>query len=89
MKCPVCGKEMVEKDFGVEVHVCENGCKGIWFDRGALAKLDEKNESEGQRRKRHPVSSEQRWAKGSNPLPNLFHPHALAQIQEGQGSQCG
>ncbi len=47
MKCPVCGKEMVEKDFGVEVHVCENGCKGIWFDRGALAKLDEKNEGAG------------------------------------------
>ena len=47
MKCPVCGKEMVEKDFGVEVQVCENGCKGIWFDRGALGKLDEKSEGVG------------------------------------------
>lgn len=39
---------MVEKDFGnVTVDVCENGCKGIWFDWAELIKLDEKNEGFG------------------------------------------
>src|SRR6266480_2257052 len=47
MKCPVCGKEMVTENFGVNVNVCENGCKGIWFDQGELAMLDEKNEGLG------------------------------------------
>ena len=36
---------MVEKDFGsVSVDVCENGCKGIWFDWGELKDLDESHE---------------------------------------------
>jgi len=36
---------MVEEDFGdVQVDVCKNGCKGIWFDWGELKRLDEKNE---------------------------------------------
>ena len=48
MKCPVCQTEMVEKDFGgVMVDVCENGCKGIWFDWFELEKLDESNEGMG------------------------------------------
>ncbi len=47
MQCPVCGKEMVSEDFGVDVDVCENGCKGIWFDWGKLAMLDQKNEGVG------------------------------------------
>ena len=47
MKCPVCGKEMVTENFGVNVDVCENGCKGIWFDQGELMMLDEKNEGLG------------------------------------------
>ncbi|MDD4202511.1 MAG: zf-TFIIB domain-containing protein [Candidatus Omnitrophica bacterium] len=48
MNCPACNKEMVEKDFGgVAVDVCENGCKGIWFDWFELMKLDEKNEGMG------------------------------------------
>ena len=47
MKCPVCGKEMVTENFGVNVNVCENGCKGIWFDQAELAMLDEKNEGLG------------------------------------------
>lgn len=46
MKCPVCQKEMAEKDFGgVKVNVCENGCKGVWLDWFELSKLDEKNEN--------------------------------------------
>jgi len=48
MKCPVCGKQMVEKDFGpARVDVCENGCKGMWFDWTELRQLDEKNEGMG------------------------------------------
>ena len=47
MKCPVCGKEMVQESFGVNVDVCENGCKGIWFDQGELRMLDEENEGLG------------------------------------------
>jgi Zn-finger nucleic acid-binding protein len=40
---------MVAKDFGgVTVHVCENGCKGIWFDWLGLSKLDKTNEGVGQ-----------------------------------------
>ena len=45
MNCPVCGILMIEKDFGsVCVDVCENGCKGIWFDWGQLKDLDESHE---------------------------------------------
>lgn len=48
MNCPVCHREMMEKDFGgVKVGVCSNGCKGIWFDWLELSKLDEKNEGLG------------------------------------------
>ena len=48
MNCPVCKNEMVEKDFGgVMVDVCENGCKGIWFDWLELEKLDETGEGLG------------------------------------------
>ena len=47
MKCPVCGQEMVRENFGIEVDVCEHGCKGIWFDQGELARLDEKDEGFG------------------------------------------
>src|SRR5947208_16499603 len=47
MKCPVCSKEMASENFGVNVDVCEDGCKGIWFDQGKLAMLDEKNEGLG------------------------------------------
>jgi len=48
MNCPVCGKLMVEEDFGdVLVDVCKNGCKGIWFDWGELEQVDEKNEGLG------------------------------------------
>lgn len=47
MKCPVCNKEMVQENFGVNVDICENGCKGIWFDQGELWMLDEKDEGLG------------------------------------------
>ncbi len=48
MICPVCSTEMVEEDFGgMNVDVCKNGCKGVWFDWFELSKLDEKNEGLG------------------------------------------
>ncbi len=48
MNCPVCSNEMIEKDFGgVLVDVCENGCKGMWFDWMELGKLDEQHEGAG------------------------------------------
>ncbi|MCK4994005.1 MAG: zf-TFIIB domain-containing protein [Candidatus Omnitrophica bacterium] len=48
MNCPVCQKEMVVEDFGgVNIDVCKDGCKGMWFDWMELAKLDEQNEGLG------------------------------------------
>lgn len=48
MKCPACGVEMIEEDFGgVKVDVCKNGCKGIWFDWFELSRLDENSEGFG------------------------------------------
>lgn len=49
MDCPVCSKSMTQKNLGgVTVQVCAEGCKGIWFECGELAKLDEVNEGVGQ-----------------------------------------
>ena len=48
MICPVCKKNMIEQDFGgLNVDVCKDGCKGIWFDWSELTKLDETNEGLG------------------------------------------
>ncbi|MBN2455694.1 MAG: zf-TFIIB domain-containing protein [Sedimentisphaerales bacterium] len=48
MNCPVCNGVMTEKNFGgVTVNICEDGCKGIWFDWMELSKLDEENEGFG------------------------------------------
>lgn len=47
MKCPVCAKEMVLEDFGLKVEVCEDGCKGIWFDHSELERLDQVGEGMG------------------------------------------
>jgi len=47
MKCPVCSKDMAAKNFGIQVDICEDGCKGIWFDQGELKMLDEKDEGLG------------------------------------------
>ena len=48
MNCPACGALMVEEDFGgVQVDVCRNGCRGIWFDWGELKELDENHEGFG------------------------------------------
>jgi Zn-finger nucleic acid-binding protein len=48
MNCPVCEKLMAEEDFGgVQVDVCRDGCKGIWFDWLELVRLDENSEGAG------------------------------------------
>jgi Zn-finger nucleic acid-binding protein len=47
MKCPACSKEMSQEDFGLKVQVCENGCKGIWFDHSELEQLDQVGEGMG------------------------------------------
>jgi hypothetical protein len=38
---------MAQENFGVKVQVCENGCKGMWFDQGELSQLDANNEGAG------------------------------------------
>jgi len=38
---------MVQEDFGLKVEVCEDGCKGIWFDHSELEKLDQVGEGMG------------------------------------------
>ena len=48
MKCPACQKEMTEQDFGSDrVDVCEQGCRGIWFDWRELMEVDESGEGHG------------------------------------------
>ena len=48
LTCPVCKKTMVDQDFGgVKVHVCVNGCKGLFFDWLQMQKLDHKNQGFG------------------------------------------
>ncbi|MFA5261544.1 MAG: zf-TFIIB domain-containing protein, partial [Candidatus Omnitrophota bacterium] len=50
MKCPACSNELelmtVE---GLSVDVCRNGCGGIWFDNFELKRVDERNESAGEK----------------------------------------
>ena len=49
MQCPVCQKELVERDFGgVKVDVCKDGCKGLWLGWMELGKLDQNNEGLGE-----------------------------------------
>ena len=40
MICPRCQKDLVEKNVhGVELDFCENGCEGIWFDKGEFKQI--------------------------------------------------
>lgn len=48
MNCPVCGKPMVEEDFGgVMIDYCKNGCHSMWFDWMEIVRLDETDEGFG------------------------------------------
>lgn len=50
MNCPACKnimKEITVED--ITVDICQNGCGGIWFDRFELKKVDEPQESAGEK----------------------------------------
>lgn len=41
--CPACSVPMSQQDFAnIIADLCVSGCRGIWFDRGELQKLDHK-----------------------------------------------
>ena len=49
MKCPACGRELVEMVAGgITVDVCKGGCGGVWFDNFELQKVDNHSESSGE-----------------------------------------
>lgn len=92
MKCPVCGKDMIQENFGVNVDVCENGCKGIWFDQGELRMLDEKNEGLGaalEAALRNPRNNEGK--RGQIKCPKCFlpmHIHKYKRAKEVNVDEC-
>lgn len=46
--CPVCGCEMVkvfDKENGINIDICLNGCGGIFFDNREFEKFDESHEN--------------------------------------------
>ena len=46
--CPACGKEMVkvfDKEKGINIDICLNGCGGILFDNREFEKFDESHEN--------------------------------------------
>ncbi|MGB2630619.1 MAG: zf-TFIIB domain-containing protein [Candidatus Omnitrophota bacterium] len=93
MKCPICGNEMVEKDFGgVMVDACENGCKGMWFDWFELSKLDEKNEGFGEALKEamnHPRVNDEDRGKINCPRCGIpMHAHRYQSSKEVNVDEC-
>src|SRR5205823_9860723 len=92
MKCPVCGKEMVTENFGVNVDVCENGCKGIWFDQRKLVMLDEKNEGLGaalEAALRYPRNNDGRRAAIECPKCSIpMHAHEYNRAKEVNVDEC-
>lgn len=92
MKCPVCGKEMVQENFGVKVQVCENGCKGIWFDQGELAQLDANNAGAGaalENALRHPRANDGKRGPINCPKCAIpMHTHKYKRDQEVNVDEC-
>jgi Zn-finger nucleic acid-binding protein len=92
MKCPVCSKEMVQENFGVNVDVCENGCKGIWFDQGELRRLDENNEGLGaalEQALRYPRSNDGQRGQLTCPKCAIpMHTHKYKRDQEVNVDEC-
>ncbi len=92
MKCPVCGEEMVQENLGVNVDVCETGCKGMWFDQDELVMLDENNEGLGaalENALRHPRSND--GARGPIDCPKCaipLHTHAYRGDREVRVDEC-
>ncbi|HTA16158.1 MAG TPA: zf-TFIIB domain-containing protein [bacterium] len=92
MNCPVCGQAMVQENFGLLVQVCENGCKGIWFDHGELERLDHVGEGMGPAleaalrspRKNPPARGQIKCPKCGIPM----HNHKFARDQEVSVDEC-
>jgi uncharacterized protein len=50
MNCPVCDTTLTTlMAEGISVDACVGGCGGIWFDRAELVRVDEADESAGER----------------------------------------
>ena len=48
INCPACSKEMVkvfDKEKGINIDICLNGCGGIFFDNREFEKFDEAHEN--------------------------------------------
>jgi Zn-finger nucleic acid-binding protein len=92
MTCPVCSKEMVAENFGVNVGVCENGCKGMWFDQGQLRMLDEKNEGLGaalEAALRYPRKNDGQRGDIKCPVCAIpMHTHKYKRAQEVNADEC-
>ncbi len=92
MKCPVCGKDMIQENFGVNVDVCENGCKAILFDQGELRMLDEKNEGLGaalEAALRYPRNNEGKRGQIKCPKCSLpMHIHKYKRAKEVNVDEC-
>lgn len=92
MTCPACGQEMVRQNFGVNVDVCESGCKGIWFDRGELRMLDEHDEGLGaalEAALRSPRRNDEKRGPLTCPVCGIpMHTHAYARNQAINVDEC-
>ncbi len=93
MNCPVCSTPMAEKDFGgAHVDVCEDGCKGIWFDWLELRKLDESNEGCGnalEEALNHPRSNDEGRPRLNCPKCSIpMHTHAYKSSKETNVDEC-
>ena len=50
MKCPACFNELSQVQVGsLIVDICQGGCGGIWFDAFELQRVDEEEETAGER----------------------------------------
>ena len=92
MECPACGTAMVSENFGVNVDVCENGCKGIWFDQGELRMLDENDEGLGaalEAALRNPRSNDGQRGQLICPVCAIpMHTHRFERDQEVNVDEC-
>jgi Zn-finger nucleic acid-binding protein len=84
---------MVAEDFGgVNVDVCKNGCKGVWFDWMELSKLDEKNEGLGEALKEaltyERINDENRGQIKCPKCNILMHIHAYESAKEINVDEC-
>jgi len=49
MRCPACGRALVEVTVAdVKIDACRGGCGGLWFDHLEIRKLDDRDEAAGE-----------------------------------------